>query len=219
MRRVNVTLVRLAAFSGGVAFAGLLLVAAEASAFRMVPMNLREMAVKAERIVVVVCTAREEGEMPVSPDGPPVGLTQYTFQVTERLKGTVGQTLTIRQVRLGRKPPSQGIEQPLGSSPLPLPDYQPGQEVLLFLGGDSSLGLTSPVAMDGAVFDVETIGGQKAFKHRFGNLALFRDLSVPQLAETLHLSPEEIALFSVKAHELIPYAPFVSLVRKLMNGN
>ena len=65
MRRVNVTLLRLAAFSGGVAFAGLLLVAAEASAFRMVPMNLREMAVKAERIVVGVCTAREEGEMPV----------------------------------------------------------------------------------------------------------------------------------------------------------
>lgn len=182
-------------------------------------MNIQEMTATAERIVVGVCTAREEGEVPVAPGGAPVGFTQYTFQITDHLKGNVGETMTIRQVQLGRKPPFQGIEQPLGRNPLPLPDYQPGQEVLLFLGGDSSLGLTSPVAMDGAVFEVETSGGRKTFKRRFGNLGLFRDLSAEQLAATRQLSPEEIALFSVKEHEPIPYVPFVSLVRKLMNGN
>jgi hypothetical protein len=205
--------------TGGVFVAIGLIVGADAWAFRMVPMNLEEMAAQAQRIVVGVCTAREEGEVPVSPGGPSVGFTQYTFRVTDYLKGNPGPTLTVRQVRLGRRPTSNGLEQPVARNPLPLPEYQPGQEVLLFLGDESPLGLTSPVAMEQAVFDVEMSGGQRMLRHRFANRSLFRNMSASHLAVSKNLSPPEIALFPVKENEPIPYAPFMSLVRKLMNGN
>lgn len=219
MKHVKRKLLRLSAVLGAVTVVLGVILAPEASAFRMVSMNLAEMSATAERIVVGVCTAREDGALPVSPGGPSVGFTQYTFRVTDSLKGTPGQTLTIRQVRLDRRPPSQGIEQPVSRNPLPLPEYQPGQEVLLFLGGDSSLGLTSPVAMEQAVFDVETSGGRRVFKHRVANRSLFQNMSVSNLAVSKGLSQTEIALFPLKEHEPIPYEPFVSLVRKLMNGN
>jgi hypothetical protein len=219
MGRASARILCRPALAGALAFAGSVIFAADARAFRMVPMNLAEMSATAERIMVGVCIAREDGELPVSPGGPSLGFTQYTFQVTDLLKGAIGPTLTIRQVRLGRKPPSRGIEQPLGRNPLPLPDYQPGQEVLLFLGGDSSLGLTSPVAMEQAVFDIDTSGGQKMLKHRFGNRLLFQNMSAQGLAASKGLSAAEVALFPVREHEPIHYAPFLSLVRKLMNGN
>lgn len=194
-------------------------VSVDVYAFRMVPMNLAEMSAEAERIVVGVCTAREEGSEPVPPGGLSVRFTQYTFQISDNLKGNAGRTLTIRQVRLGRAPASSGYGQPIDRDILPLPDYQPGQEVLLFLGPDSSLGLTSPVAMDQAVFDVATQAGQKAFRNRAGNRFLFRNMSASQLAVTRGLSSEEAALFPIKHGEPIPYAPFLSLIRKLANGN
>lgn len=194
------------------------LIAPHAWAYRMIPMNLEEMSVEAERVVVATCLAREEGEFPTAPGGPPVRFTQYTFQVTDNLKGNTGQTLTIRQVRLGaRSAPTPG-EPPLRSGRPLLPDYQPGQEVLLFLGPDSSLGLTSPVALDDAVFDVETQNGQKVLKHRSENRGLFRDMSSDQVAAVRGLSSDETALFHVKERERIPAAPFFSLVRKLSRG-
>ncbi len=204
----------------------ILILAANSFAFQMLPMNLQEMASNAARIVVGVCTAREEGEMAISPGGQPLRFTKYTFQVTDVIKGDIGQTLTIRQVRLGGRPvpggPGRGnadIEQSLGFNPIPLPEYQPGQEMLLFLGEDSALGLTSPVAMDQAVFDIETGLGQKFLKHRFENRFLFQGMSAQQLAQSKQLSEAELALFSVKEKEQIPYAPFISLIRKLATGN
>jgi hypothetical protein len=73
--------------------------------------------------------------------------------------------------------------------------------------------------MEQAVFDVEMSGGQRMLRHRFANRSLFRNMSASHLAVSKNLSPPEIALFPVKENEPIPYAPFMSLVRKLMNGN
>ncbi len=204
----------------------ILILLATSFSFQMLPMNLQEMASNSARIVVGVCTAREESEMASGSGGQPLRFTKYTFTVTEVIKGNIGQTLTIRQVRLGGRPMpggpgknNSGIEQPLDFNPIPLPEYQPGQEILLFLGEDSTLGLTSPVAMDQAVFDVETSLGQKFLKHRFANRFLFRGMSAQQLAQSKQLSPAELALFSVKEKEQIPYTPFISLIRKLATGN
>jgi hypothetical protein len=189
-------------------------------------MNLEEMTAKAERILAGVCTAREEGEMPIGQSGQPLKITKYTFHVTEAIKGNLSQTLMIRQVQLGGRPTPKGsgtadarTEQPTPLNLIPLPEYQPGQEVLLFLGADSPVGLTSPVAMEQAVFDIETNQGQKFLKHRFENRFLFRGMSGPLLAESKQLSLEELALFSMKEKERIPYTPFVSLIRKLLQGN
>ncbi len=196
----------------------MLVVPADALASRMVPMNLMEMSAAAERIVVGVCTAREEGEQEVSP-GASLRFTQYTFTITDILKSDPGRTLTIRQVRLGRRSVVSGPEQPIVREVLSLPDYQPGQELLLFLGADSALGLTSPVALEQAVFDVEMRDGRKVLMNRLGNRPLFRNMSASQLADTRGLSSEETPLFAIQDGEPIPYAPFVSLLRKLMSGN
>lgn len=216
---MRIRLSSLAACVASVTVATIVVAVGESYAFRMVPMNLAEMSAAAERIVVGVCTAREAGERQVSPGGPSVRFTQYTFQISDTLKGDVGPTLTIKQVRLGRRSASPGPEQPFERDPLQLPDYQAGQEVLVFLGGDSSLGLTSPVAMEQAVFDVEMRNGQKIFKHRFKNHLLFRDMPIGRFAASRQLSADEASLFPITEDEPIPYAPFVSLVRKLVNGN
>ncbi len=216
--RINLTL--------GFTLSLLLILVTDSLPFQMLPMNLQEMASNATRIVVGVCTTREEGEITSGSGGQPLRFTKYTFNVTEAIKGNIGQTLTIRQVRLGGKPVpngssrgNAGIEQPLDFNPLPLSEYQPGQEVLLFLGEDSTLGLTSPVAMDQAVFDIESNLGQKFLKHRFANQFLFRGMSAQELAQSKQLSAAELALFSVKEKEPIPYAPFISLIRKLVTGS
>lgn len=225
MRGVGAGLLRLTAFVG-VLSVGLLSVAVHGLAYTMVPMNLEEMSAAAERIVAGVCTAREEGELPVSPGGPRVGYTQYTFRVTEAIKGNMGETLTIRQVRLGGRPrtgaapTNGGAGRGIPLNPLPLPEYQPGQEVLLFLGGDSSLGLTSPVAMELAVFDIEAPAGEKVLRHRFANRWLFHNMSASRLEASRGLSRAEMELFPLKEHALpIPYTPFVSLIRKLAVRN
>jgi hypothetical protein len=192
--------------------------AGEVAAYRMLPMNVEEMSAQADRIVVAVCVAREEGELPVDQGGRPLGFTQYTFQVTDTLKGNVDQILTIRQVRLGERSGTDSGGRPLRSGRPLLPGYAPGQEVLLFLGPDSSLGLTSPVALDDAVFDVETRDSQKVFRRRSGNRGLFRDMSSERLTTSHGLSRDETALFPVKENEPLPEAPFRSLVRKLTRG-
>jgi hypothetical protein len=209
---------RFAALGVAVTAAAIVSVAGDSFAFRMVPMNLAEMSAAAERIVVGVCLAREEGEQPVSPGGPSVRYTQYTFQVSDRIKGAGNATLTIRQVRFGQRRSSLNGEA-VQHEILPLPDYQPGQEVLLFLGGDSSLGLTSPVALDQAVFDVEVQDGRKILKHRFKNRMLFRDMPARQFGVSRELSSDETSLFSVREGEPLPYEAFLGLVRKLANGN
>jgi hypothetical protein len=192
--------------------------AGDVFAYRMVPMNLAEMSAQAERIVVGLCLAREEGQLPGEPGGRSLTFTQYTFQVTDTLKGNVGQTLTIRQVRLGARSAPLTGGQPLRSGRPVLPDYQPGQEVLLFLGPDSSLGLTSPVALDDAVFDAETRDGQTNFRRRSGNRGLFKDMSADQLTASHGLTQDEAALLPVRDHDPIASAPFRSLVRKLSRG-
>ncbi len=220
----------------GFAFSLLFLIVEFGFAYRMVPMNLEEMAAKADRIFVAQCLTRSEGEMIVEQGKRPLRFTEYTFQISDTIKGNVGQTLTIRQVRLGGSPGALstnkeggGGVQPLDVNPIPLPEYEPGKEVLLFMGEDSILGLTSPISMDQAVFDVNTINGNKYFSNRLGNRLLFRGISIEQLSASKNLSETEMAILQEagqgpllgeqEGYGPFPYETFVSLVRKLANGN
>jgi len=220
----------------GFAFTLFLLMVKIGFAYRMVPMNIEEMAAKADRIIVGLCTVRNEGEMEVGKKERPLDYTEYSFLIRDVIKGNVGLTLTIRQVKLGGSPGSQGS--PLGSdgkgqllfvNPIPLPEYEPGKEVFLFLEKDSVLGLTSPMAMEQAVFDVQTIEGKKYLSNRLGNRSLFEGVSVEQISASRKLSAAEIAIFQKtgqgpglkdqESYGPFPYEPFVSLIRKLANEN
>ena len=199
----------------GFLFSFVLLMGESGFTYRMVLMNLEEMTKEAQRIVVGVCLERKEGKKFLGPKAPPIQYREYTFQVNEVIKGGVGNTLTIRQVNLGGRKGQEGAQQFESSNPLPLPDYQPGQEVLLFLGGDSVLGFTSPVGMDQAVFDIQRVDGKSFLQSRSGNRSVFRGMSAEQKSISIPLSPSEIGLFSDREGKEISYEPFVSLIRKL----
>jgi hypothetical protein len=86
-------------------------------------------------------------------------IREYHFRVADGIKGVeTGETLTFRQV-LGFPARVAGV-----------PQYQKGQQVLLFLHGDSRLGLTSPVGMHQGTFSVTRLeDGEPAFLNTLEN--------------------------------------------------
>lgn len=198
------------------------------SAYRTILMNLEDLATRAPRIVAGLCTSRNKGKVVVGTNGGNLAYTEYTFRVTDVIKGKVGDPLIIRQVNLGRKPMSeaQGSEettalQPVPRNPLPLPDYQPGQEVFLFLTEDSKLGLTSPLGIQQGVFDIETARGEKLVSSRVSNTTLLRGIS-PERKAALGLFARRDPIPPRKAAETTAgpfgYEAFVSLVKELSEG-
>jgi hypothetical protein len=193
----------------------------QVSAYRLSLMNLADLATLSGRAFAGVCIAREEGEMVVGTQAQRLAYVQYTFRVTDVLKGSVGDTVTIRQVDLGRRPsatPGPNGSVPVPYNPVPLPEYEVGQEVVLLLTPESPLGLTSPVGMQQGVFDVQTARDKKFVSSRFSNATLFRSMSVEKLARTGAFSSAELGLVK-KAQEApsgpLPYESFASLVKKL----
>lgn len=103
-------------------------------------LNLVEMVQLADRVFWGECLSVEEK----SGDPSSLPVLEYVFTVQGGIKGVqTGETVTFRQI---------------GSSPqgtVDIPDYQKGQELLLFLHGDSRLGLTSPVGLAQGVFQLK----------------------------------------------------------------
>ena len=89
-------------------------------------------------------------------------VTIYTMAVLEGIFGTSkGETITFRQV---------GNQYGRNNQVIGLPVYRKGEEVLLFLHGDSRHGLTSPVGLHQGVFHpVGRDHGKKVYMNRSGN--------------------------------------------------
>ena len=103
--------------------------------------NLEEMVQLADRVFRGRCLATRE-----VPGVAGLQAMEYTFEVTEGVKGTeTGQRIVFRQVLA----PRRGVRGIPG-----MPGYHEGQDLLMFLHGDSQLGLTSPVGFNQGVFRV-----------------------------------------------------------------
>src|SRR5438128_2681531 len=109
--------------------------------------NLEQMVAKADRIFAGTVIGVTEDYVYAAGGNIPV--TVYTFAVDEVLKGSVGQTLTIKQVG-HRSDPSFLLGH--------LPEYKNGAVVMLFLHADSRYGLTSPVGLGQGAFLIKTDG-------------------------------------------------------------
>lgn len=123
------------------------------------PINLEEMSRSAERIFSGRCTAIETT---LDPD---LGLdvTVATFEVERTARGAHTRTLTIRF--LGGEVPG-------------LPRFREGEEVVLFLYGESSRGLTSPVGFGQGKFTVHRDKTGRPFvANEIGNRNLFHGLT------------------------------------------
>ncbi len=139
-----------------------------AHASRVRPINLEEMAQRADRIFLGRCVGvRAEHD-------PDLGqMVTYTTFVTHRaVKGSAHGMVTIKllgdQVEDGS--PGGGVEG--------VPRFREGEEVVLFLYGDSRNGLTSPVGLGQGNFVVfEDKQGKRQALNASGNETLFRNLS------------------------------------------
>jgi hypothetical protein len=92
-------------------------------------------------------------------------VTTLTFEVTRAVKGGQGDRVTVKV--LGR-----------GAGIVGMPRFRPGEEVVLFLYGESALGLSSPVGLGQGKFSVfEDKLGRRRAVNSHGNKTLFRELS------------------------------------------
>jgi len=168
------------------------------------PLKIGDIIRRADRIFAGICTARREGDMPVGKSR--LAYTEYTFKVTDVIKGNIGKTLAIRQVDLGRRPGEVGPNgKPLlVRNPLPLPDYLPGEHILLALVKESGLGLTSPVGVSQGVFRISTVRGHQ-----------FVDGGVTPLQQADLLTYGAITKGKEQAEQSRSYESFVSMIRHL----
>ena len=189
--------------------------AADLFATRVLHRNLQELSNLSKRVFVGRCVYVTES---FNPGGGLPPYTEYTFEVTESIKGNVGGMITFRQY--GLRSPRQISENLAYVGRIPgMPIYQEGQEYVIFLIGDSSLGLTSPVGLfQGAFFVIEE-NGRKMVINGNNNVGLFKELSAEkmELGLSSNLSQNEKGLMTVKKGPL-NYNDFISLVRKMVNG-
>ena len=140
-----------------------------------------------------------------------------------RLRGP-GGTFTFKQYYPGAR-----------RSHVPLPDYQPGEEVVLFLAGLSDLGLTAPIGLAQGKFTVTQTGEGGSAESLVANSYDNANLSVsdPESEKngraargrarlrTLGASREEGDILTRKVSGPVEYRAFISLVRKVVreSGN
>jgi hypothetical protein len=116
-------------------------------------------------------------------DGVSFPCTEYTFEVIEAVKGCRDpegrprKRVTFRHVgtRKAHARPDGLVVPPLR---LGLPEYEPGEEVVLFLTKDSRAGLCSPVGLPQGHFRVHRLKerGTVLVKNGLNNKGLFRDV-------------------------------------------
>ena len=161
--------------------------------------NLLEMVALSDRIFWGRCLGAE-GKIEESSGLP---IAEYAFEVREGVKGVQsGQKIVFRQVRTGRVGGIPGI-----------PHYRKGQELLLFLHGDSDLGLTSPVGLGQGTFQLrKTPNHELGVVNLLGNRNLSYRLAIDQV-QASGMTPSDLE--QIQKGEPIPLPIFSSLVQKI----
>ncbi|OGQ66938.1 MAG: hypothetical protein A3F89_08145 [Deltaproteobacteria bacterium RIFCSPLOWO2_12_FULL_50_11] len=136
-----------------------------------------------------------------------------SFKVDEVIKGSVGSTVTFNQLA----PPDKDLREiGLGSAFEGMPTYSVGEECVVFLSEESSLGLAAPIGLGQGRFCVREDGsGQKFIANDINNAGLFRDLSNSPVLKAKTLSSQQSSMVH-KAPQQIRYGDFVPLVKQLM---
>jgi hypothetical protein len=169
-------------------------VASQATVVRQQPLD--ELVQEAERVFVGTCVDARDGAVLPPGGGHPIPYAEYTFEVRDVLKGRVGTRVTIRQFGTRTPRPTSDGRHAVVSRVPGMPQYEPGQEVLLLLTGDSGLGLTSPVGLGQGAFRVAAAAGKRVAVNAFDNRGLFRGMSVAAPPGGPSLRADEAALLS-----------------------
>lgn len=119
------------------------LITVEASQVRSI--DLEQMTERAARIFSGRCVATEV----VFDAAVGSRVTVATFRVDRAVKGTPGRTVTIRMLGASTGDRMEG-------DAAGVPAFRVGEEVVLFLYGESALGLTAPVGLGQGRFEIVT---------------------------------------------------------------
>ncbi len=166
------------------------------------PVNLATLARRAEVIVQGRIVAAHYEPLPGYPH---IRSVVVTLEVERMLRGPGGARFTFRQYLGGQT--RRGAKSV----------YPTGQQVLLFLPGESSAGLRSPLALEQGYFTIRRgPAGQDFIANQLGNAGLFRN--VPEAAQRAGLKLDDDQLRLATAPKgAIPLRNFISLVEDLMS--
>lgn len=185
-----------------------LLMASAAQATRVRVMNLAELVEYAQRIFVGRCVAEEAaaaGHIPY---------TRYTFEVLDAVKGVGGGRVTVGQFGVTRPRPLPGGKlQVIRVSGMP--HYRPGDKVLLFLGRESAIGLTSPVGLQQGAFLVLGEGRRQKLVNAVDNRNLAHRLD-PRWLMQRGVGAEAAAAMSRFSGGAMDYEDFLQLLKTLV---
>ena len=133
---------------------------AVAQASKVRPVNLEQMAQRADRIFSGRCIqAKTQHDEALGRD-----VSVVVFEVQRAVKGQIGSTISVRMLAGAHSTGTAG--------------FADGEEVVVFLYGDSSLGLTSPVGLGQGKFKIQRDKlGQRLAVPQWGTDQLFRGLS------------------------------------------
>ncbi|MBI2980871.1 MAG: hypothetical protein HYY44_00950 [Deltaproteobacteria bacterium] len=179
-----------------------------AHAFLVLRLNLEHLVSFSEKVFLGRCLEVKETE---DLNGRPVQFV--TYEVIETLKGPPEKTVTFKQIRLGEGRQQGEVSTTTALSDLPT--YKVGEENVIFLSGESDIGLTAPVGLlQGKFLVTSTASGEKKVTNGLKNKGLVSGLSKSPKVKSLRLTSREKKALE-KPAETIPYEDFKSLVRKL----
>jgi hypothetical protein len=141
--------------------------ATSVQASRVRQLNIEQITQKAARIVSGRCVDLRVERDP----GLGVTITRVTLEVEQALKGPAASRLEFHMLGDGRRPATFGV---VGGS-----RFAPGDDVVVFLYGESAVGLSSPVGLGQGKFTKSRLrkDGRPLMRNGFGNRTLFEDLS------------------------------------------
>lgn len=186
----------------------LLLPSATSHSFLVLRLNLEQLTSLSERIFVGRCLevklVKDRNDRPVQ---------FVTYEVIETLKGSAEERITFKQIRFDERREAGEIS---GTTALSdLPTYEAGEENIIFLSGESDIGLTAPVGLRQGKFVIQTGSkGEKRVVNGLGNKGLLFGLSKSPRVKSLSLTTKEKKMLS-RPSEPVPYEEFVSLIKRL----
>ena len=166
------------------------------------PVNLATLARRAE---VIVQGRVAEARYEPLPGYTNIRTVVVTLEVERMLRGPSGPRFTFRQY-LGGQASRRGVKS----------GYAPGQQLLLFLPGESVYGLRSPLALEQGHFTIQRgPAGQEFIANKLSNAGIFR--GVPEAAQRsgLKLDDDHLRLAATPRGP-VPLRNFISLVEDLM---
>ena len=167
------------------------------------PMNIAGLVSRASEIVVGTVSAVHQGRQAGLP------YVEVELAVTDTIRGRATQTLTFRSV--GLQDPLAAENGRLLRAQIPgMPRYAAGEQVVLFLGPTSRLGLRAPVGLQQGKLAVRA----GAVQNDFQNVGLFANLDFTRRA----LSQREQAMVTTTKGAL-DASTFVAFVRRAVQEN